>query len=91
MRRRFEREVALDRGRDTKVPSSLGQCAVCSNLSIEKSLKTESVKVLNEIYFSNVLWGIDAFNPNSHGVFFVSRLTAVGHMRHPFKADLGEI
>ncbi len=29
-------------------------------------------------------------NPNSHGVFFVSRLTAVGHMRHPFKADLGE-
>jgi hypothetical protein len=24
------------------------------------------------------------------GVFFVSRLTAVGHMRHPFKADLGE-
>ncbi len=30
------------------------------------------------------------FNPNSHGVFFVSRLTAVGHMRHPCKADLGE-
>jgi hypothetical protein len=30
------------------------------------------------------------FNPNSHGVFFVSRLTAIGHMRHPFKADLGE-
>ncbi len=29
-------------------------------------------------------------NPNSHGVFFVSRLTAVGHIRHPFKADLGE-
>jgi hypothetical protein len=29
-------------------------------------------------------------NPNSHGGFFVSRLTAVGHMRHPFKADLGE-
>jgi hypothetical protein len=29
-------------------------------------------------------------NPNSQGVFFVSRLTAVGHMRHPFKADLGE-
>jgi hypothetical protein len=29
-------------------------------------------------------------NPNSHGVFFVSRLTAVGRMRHPFKADLGE-
>jgi hypothetical protein len=29
-------------------------------------------------------------NPFSHGVFFVSRLTAVGHMRHPFKADLGE-
>ncbi len=29
-------------------------------------------------------------NPNSHGGFFVSCLTAVGHMRHPFKADLGE-
>ncbi len=29
-------------------------------------------------------------SPFSHGVFFVSRLTAVGHMRHPFKADLGE-
>jgi hypothetical protein len=46
---------------DTKVPSSSGLCAVCSNLSIEKSLKTESVKVLNKIYFSNVLWGIDVF------------------------------
>jgi hypothetical protein len=33
---------------------------------------------------------INMFNPNSHGGFFVSRLTAVGHMRHPFKADLGE-
>ncbi len=28
-------------------------------------------------------------NPFSHGVFCVSRLTAVGHMRHPLKADLG--
>jgi hypothetical protein len=32
----------------------------------------------------------DNFNPISHGGFFVSRLTAKGHMRHPFKADLGE-
>jgi Ni/Fe-hydrogenase subunit HybB-like protein len=33
---------------------------------------------------------VASLNPFSHGVFFVSRLTAVGHMRHPFKADLGE-
>jgi hypothetical protein len=38
-----------------------------------------------------VLIGMElGVNPNSHGAFFVSRLTAVGHMRHPFKADLGE-
>jgi hypothetical protein len=29
-------------------------------------------------------------NPFSHYVICVSRLTAVGHMRHPLKADLGE-
>jgi hypothetical protein len=34
--------------------------------------------------------GYLTINPNSLGIFFVSRLTAVGHMRHPFKADLGE-
>ncbi len=40
---------------------------------------------------SNILvFKKNIFNPNSHSVFFVSRLTAVGHMRHPFKADLGE-
>ncbi len=30
------------------------------------------------------------FNPFSHYVICVSRLTAVGHMRHPLKADLGK-
>jgi hypothetical protein len=29
-------------------------------------------------------------NPFSHGVFCVSGLTAVDHMRHPLKADLGK-
>ncbi len=29
---------------------------------------------------------LSKFNPFSHGVFFVSRLTAVGHMRHPFQS-----
>ncbi len=32
-----------------------------------------------------------SFIPFSHCLFCVSRLMAVGHMRHPFKADLGEI
>ncbi len=34
--------------------------------------------------------GEKPINPFSHGVFCVSRLTAVGHMRHPLKADLGK-
>jgi hypothetical protein len=29
-------------------------------------------------------------NPFSHCLFCVSRLTAICHMRHPYKADLGK-
>jgi hypothetical protein len=29
-------------------------------------------------------------NPFSHWLFYVSRLTAICHMRHPYKADLGK-
>jgi hypothetical protein len=38
----------------------------------------------------SVNWLDNTFNPFSHYVFCVSRLTASGHMRHPLKADLGE-
>jgi hypothetical protein len=54
----------------------------------KKSLdKIYLIKIPDPSAFCLVLFSI---NPFSHGVFFVSRLTAVGHMRHPFKADLGE-
>ncbi len=39
-------------------------------------------------------WSLEAqsraFNPFSHCLFCVSRLTAICHMRHPYKADLGK-
>jgi hypothetical protein len=44
----------------------------------------------HQLIFFPLYWWPCMFNPFSHGVFCVSRLTAVGHMRHPFKADLGK-
>jgi hypothetical protein len=36
------------------------------------------------------IWPVGSFIPFSHSGFCVSRLTAIGHMRHPYKGDIGK-
>jgi hypothetical protein len=44
-----------------------------------------------QVQFSYIYFLPDSlFNPFSHCLFCVSRLTAICHMRHPYKADLGK-
>jgi hypothetical protein len=82
----------------TSYPASI-QClsqGVCENLVRALFLKLNrdlATGLCPEVKLPRVVGGVDdreSTNPNTHGVFFVSRLTAVGHMRHPFKASLGE-
>ncbi len=72
-----------------KLSPNHNYCSCASNTTIQKLPLSKRKQFAS--YLIMVIWtSAPLFNPFSHCLFCVSCLTAICHMRHPLKADLGK-